>query len=1020
VKKLDLKSALLRSTLLATVVGASAAGTAVAQEAGPAASEERDTIVITGSRIARQDYVANSPIVTVDAEDIQATGVTTIDTLMNAMPQFVPGTNMTSNNPSNGGQANLQLRGLGSARTLVLMNGRRVIPSNASGAVDVNVIPSQLIQNIEVITGGASATYGSDAIAGVVNFILRDIEGFEVSAQYGQTLEFDDGGTRSVSIATGGKFADGRGKASVMMSYNIRDDLYNAARDFAKISGGSGASPLGNLVFDANNLPTAAAITAAIAGASPSDTFGFNDNNTLFTHQGRRDFVSPGGIDYDGFAAPGATFSNDFLYNTGALNLMVLPQSRYNAFGKIEYDINDSAKVYSEFLFTNYESAQELAASPAAATTGFRVPVSNPYIPAELRTVLASRANPLGSFRFDKRFSALGPRRGAEIYDVFQLTTGVKGDVGLADWTYDAYMSLGRVDRTTIQTGNVSRSAVQALLNATDGGASLCAGGFDWFGQTTLSDACKTYIGRTAKNLQIQEQRNVEISAQGTLFTLPAGDAKAAVGASYREDSFDFIPDGSLVGPLTVQPCIATAAYAGTNLAQSACAGAASSATAATGNPALSGNDIAGFNPSGALAGNVDVIEYFGEVLVPLVKDVPGVKELNLTLAARVSDYSTINTVNTYKADLDWTIVDGLRLRGGYQQAIRAPSVGELFSPQLLGFPSTGSPTTSAGVPQKSGDPCDTRSGYRSTATSGGNGNLSASTNAQVRALCVAQGLPASIADTFKYANQQVPGISGGNPDLAEETANTWSIGAVWSPNFGIQFLEDLTLSVDYYNIALEGSIGGITPSVTLQQCYNSDGKSNPTYDPNNFFCKLITRSTLSGDITNITSTNQNLGGSNRSGVDFQIDWGYGIGPGDLDVSFVGSWLEVAEGQPLPNGAWIDSTGTISSGVASAFPEYKWMASANYSIGPASVGARWQYIGEMDNFNNRSIAIPATHYVDVLGSYQLTDGVSLRATVNNLFDEPPPVYTPSVQANTDPSTYDVLGRRYTIGVTMKF
>jgi outer membrane receptor protein involved in Fe transport len=1020
VKKFDLKSALLRTTLLATVVSASAATTAVAQEAGPAASEERDTIVITGSRIARQDYIANSPIVTVDAEDIQATGVTTLDTLMNSMPQFVPGVNMTSNNPSNGGQANLQLRGLGSARTLVLMNGRRVIPSNASGAVDVNIIPSQLVQNIEVITGGASATYGSDAIAGVVNFILRDIEGFEVSAQYGQTLEFDDAGTRSVSLATGGKFADGKGKASVMMSYNIRDDLYNASRAFAKISGPSGASPLGNLVFDANNLPTAAAITAAVPGAIPSNTFGFNNNNTLFAHQGRRDFVSPGGIDYDGFAAPGATFSSDFLYNTGALNLMVLPQSRYNAFGKIDYDINDATTVYSEFLFTNYESAQELAASPAASTTGFRVPVSNPYIPAELRTVLASRDNPLGSFRFDKRFSALGPRRGAEIYDVFQVTTGVRGDVGLADWTYDAYMSLGRVDRTTIQTGNVSRSAVQNLLNATDGGASICAGGFDWFGETTLSDACKTYIGRTAKNLQIQEQRNVEISSQGTLFALPAGDVKAALGASYREDSFDFIPDGSLVGPLTVQPCVATAAYAGTNLAQSVCSTPASAATATTGNPTLTGNDIAGFNPSGALAGNVDVVEYFGEFLVPLLKDLPAVKELNLTLAGRVSDYSTINTVNTYKADLDWTVIDGLRLRGGYQQAIRAPSVGELFAPQLLGFPSTGTPRTTAGVPQKSGDPCDVRSAYRSVTSTGTSGDLAASTNANVTALCLAQGLPASIASTYTYANQQMPGLSGGNPDLSEESAETWSIGAVWSPNFGIALLEDLTLSVDYYNIFLDDSIGGISAGVALQQCYNADGKSNPTYDPNNFFCSLITRSTLSGNVTNITSTNQNLGGSNRSGVDFQIDWGYGIGPGDLDVSFVGSWLELANGQPLPGGSFIDSTGTISSGVATAFPEWKWMASANYSIGPARIGARWQYIGEMDNFNNRAVSIPAVHYVDVIGSYQLSDNISFRATVNNVFDEPPPVYTPSVQANTDPSTYDVLGRRFTLGVTMKY
>ena len=156
--------------------------------------------------------------------------------------------------------------------------------------------------------------------------------------------------------------------------------------------------------------------------------------------------MSPGGIDYDGFAQPGATFNPDFAYNTGALNLLTLPQTRYNVFAHVDYDINDSAQVYTDFLFTQYESYQELAASPAAATTGWRVPVSNPFITPELATVLASRPTPLASFRLDKRFSALGPRRGSEQYGVFQITTGITGDVGIKDWTYDAYASLGRVD----------------------------------------------------------------------------------------------------------------------------------------------------------------------------------------------------------------------------------------------------------------------------------------------------------------------------------------------------------------------------------------------------------------------------------------------------------------------------------------------------------------------------------------------------------------------------------------------
>jgi len=1017
--KTTAKAHLLRSTLLAALsVAPGFVSGAFAQDtvgpAEPAADESRDVVIITGSRIARQDYVANSPIVTVGQEELAATGVTTLDTLLNTMPQFVPGINMSSNNPSNGGQANLQLRGLGSNRTLVLMNGRRVVPSNASGTVDVNILPSQLVQNVEVITGGASATYGSDAIAGVVNFILRDdFEGFEVSAQMGQT-DRGDGNSESVSIATGGKFADGAGSAMVMLSYNRRDDLYNGSRAFSSISGASAASPLGNTIFDSTNLPSLAAIQAAVPGATASQTFGFNNDGSLFSYVGRNQFISPGGITYDGFAQPGATFNPDFAFNTGALNLLTLPQTRYNVFAHVDYALNDHHEVYTDFLFTQYESYQELAASPAAGPTGWRVPVSNPFITPELATVLASRSNPLASFRLDKRFVALGPRRGSELYDVFQITTGVTGDVGIMDWTYDAYASLGRVDRTTTQTGNVSRSAVQQLLNATDGGAALCAGGFDWFGETTLSAACKAFVGRSAKNLAVNEQRNVEISMQGGAFALPAGEVRFAVGTSYREDTFSLIPDGSLTGPITTQPCNATVAYSGTgpNLAQSVCTG--------TSTPALTGNDIAGFNPSGALAGAGDVTEVFGEVLIPVLKDLPLIQKLDLTIAARTSDYSTVGSLSTYKADIDWQIIDGLRMRGGYQKAVRAPSISELFSPVLLGFPAIGSPQTSGGAPQNSGDPCDNRSGYRSTAVTAGVGNLAATTNANVRALCIAQGVSAGVVDTYTYTNGQVPGLSGGNPNLSEETATSYSVGFVWQSPFQDPLLANLSASIDYYNIELEDAIGTISASTMIQQCYNSNGTSNPTYDPNNFYCQLFTRDPLSGNIINPQSNNQNLASNRISGVDFQVDWAYDIGPGTLDAGVVGSWLENADFQSLPGGAFIEQTGTISSGTASAYPEWKFTADAGYRWGAARISARWQRVGEMKNFNNLAVTIPEIDYFDLIGSYDLTDNLSLRFTVNNITDEQPPFYTPSVQANTDPSTYDVLGRRYTVGFTARF
>jgi outer membrane receptor protein involved in Fe transport len=1019
-----LKKLLKRSTLAVSLI-AGGAGAANAQQAATPPAAPREVVVVTGSLIARQDYVANSPIVTIGEDEIQATGVTTLDTLLNEMPQFVPAINMTSNNPSNGGQANVSLRGLGTNRTLVLMNGRRIVPSNSDGTVDINLVPAQLVGSVEVISGGASATYGSDALAGVTNFILRDINGLEVSTSYGIT-EQDDGETFSLSLASGGDFADGRGHVNFMLSYNDRGEIYNATRTFSQISGASAASPLGNTIFDTNNLPTLAAVTGAVPGSVQGDTFGFNNNGTLFAYRGRRDFQSPGDITYDGFAQPGALFNPNFAFNTGALNYMALPQKRYNAYASANYDINDHLEAYGDFLFTQYESAQELAASPAAgSTTGFRVPVSNPFITPELAGVLATRANPLGSFLLDKRFTALGPRRGAELYDAYQLTTGLRGDLPIKDWTFDLYGTYGRVDRTTTQTGNVSRSAVQQLLNATDGGRSLCAGGFDWFGDKALSAACQAFIGKTAKNLVVTEQNNVNLTFQGGLFELPAGEVRFAAGANYREDTYNRITDASLSGPITVQPCIATAAYsgAGANLPASACSTFTTVTPAVTNQPPLTGNDIAGFNPSASFGGATDVTEFFAEVLIPVLKDLPAIQELNFTLAGRTSDYSTVGNVEAYKGDFDWTVIDGVRLRGGYQHAVRAPAIGELFAPQLLGFPNIGNPNNGA-AGLFSGDPCDIRSGYRST--NGVGGNLAAATNTQVAALCQAQGVAASVINTYTFTNQQVPGFSGGNPALAQETADSWSLGVVWQPTFDSKWL-NFSASLDYYNIELEDAIGSLAANLAIQACFNAPATPfNPTYSATNFYCSLFGRNPLNGNIIDAQSVNQNLAVAVTSGVDFQVDWKADIGPGTLSAGVIGSWLENYETQSLPGAQFVQfegsigNTGTLGSSVGASYPEWKFLATTNYTWGPARIGVRWQHIGEMVNRNNAADAIPAIGYFDLLGRYDLTDNLQLRFNINNLFDEQPPIYTPSVQANTDPSTYDVLGRRFTVGATMKF
>lgn len=992
-KTTNMRSALLRSTVLGTVLTSAAlfAASASAQEVPPAgapaeATAQIDDIVVTGSRIARKDYASTSPIVTVDAEDFQATGSVTIDTLINDLPQFVPSINSTSNNPSNGGQANINLRGLGTQRTLVLMNGRRVVPSNSDGTVDVNLLPTPLIRNVEVISGGASAAYGSDALAGVANFILDErFEGVQVDAQYGVT-DREDGATESYSLTLGGNFDDDRGNMVLSLGRSTREQIFNAAREFSSVSGPSGTSPLGSTVFDSTNLPSQAFVRSYFGDAALTSTgaFGFNNDGTLFSYVRTLNFESPGGIDYDGFANPGVS---DYVYNTGPLNLLQLGLERWNAYVGGRYKLNEGAEVYANLLFTEYTSANELAASPAAGNvpaTGFRVPTTNPFITPDLRAFLNARPNPTGSFLLNKRFNELGGRRATEDYEVYQSTIGVRGDlVGLRDWSYDIYGQHGRVLRTTVQTGNVSRSSVQTLLDAADGGASLCAGGFNPFGESNLSAQCIAYIGRTAQNVTEQEQTVVEASLQGSLLDLPAGDLRFAGGIQYREDTFAFRPDASLArtNPIVVRPD----------------------------GGQTGGSEIAGFNPSQPLSGSTNSTEFFIELLVPLITNLPFIQQLDLNLGYRLSDYSTVGQVDAYKAELDWAVADFLRVRGGVQRAVRAPSIGELFAPVNTSFPSIGA-VSATGL---SGDPCDIRSSYRR----GPNADA-------VRSLCLAQGISAAAIDTYVFTNNQVPGITGGNPDLKEETSDSFNVGLVVSSPWSNPWTSGLSASIDYYNIEIEDVIGTIGASAQLQGCFNAQGQ-NPTYSLENGYCALFDRDPLSGNVNQAREVNGNLATLKTSGVDAQFDWRVVLGDvgapawGNLDLNVIVGWLENRERQDAAGGPFIDRTGTIDSVFGNTFPEWKALTSLRWSNGPFGAGMRWRRVGEMNQFGS-GVDIPETDYFDVNAQWDITEWVSLRATVNNLTDEEPVVYSPGVQANTDPSTYDVLGRRYSIGLTAKF
>ncbi|WP_165799680.1 TonB-dependent receptor domain-containing protein [Sphingomonas oleivorans] len=964
------------------------------------AAEPSGEIVITGSRIARPDYVANSPIVSLSQDAFQNSGRVTMEKALSELPQFTgsfgQGNGGSTSTGLNGGQAYASLRGLGSKRTLLLLDGRRLQPSNPDGSVDLNIIPEALIENIEVITGGASTTYGSDATAGVVNFRLkRSFEGVELSGQYGLS-DYGDGDSTRITGTVGGEFADGRGSAVLSLDYTKRDRALQNERDyyvFRSTTPGLSTIPQGTALFGAN-LPTLAAVNNVFVGSYGTrpltgnaagrytGQIGFNSDQTLFSTAGVPvlNFRDP--ETDDAYIVNSGTNSQqvNFGYTGSSLQSDL---NRYSVFGKVDYDVTDAIKTFAQFSYTSYDSLGISNPTLASNVYGLSVPVTNPYISPAFQSILASRPNPGAPVTFYKAFNILGPRFQRYEYDVYQLTAGASGKLGIHDWTWDLYGSISRAKFANEQTGGASASAVARLLNSPTGGTEYCAGGFNPFGNLTPSQDCINYISRRTLNTNELKQRTVEGGIQGGLFELPAGEVRFAAGADYRYNNYGFTPDTQLSQP------------DGTS-------------------------DILGYSVLRAANGSVDTSELYAELLVPVLKDLPLVQEFNLDLGYRYSDYSSIGGVHTYKADFDWRVFEPLRLRGGYNRAIRAPSVGELYAPVSTGSVAIGNPSATT----TNGDPCDVRSSYRRGANA-----------AQVRALCLAQGIPTAIIDSYQLGTAQVFALTGGNPDLEEEKADTYSVGAVIQSPLQNPVFRRMSLSVDFYKIKVADAVGPLSIARGIQFCFNS-GDNNPTYDPNNYYCSLLTRNTSNGVPVNPVQPLLNLGRFDVSGIDMQFDWrfdladiGIGSDSGTLALNTAVSYLDSFKIQSLPGAPIYDYAGSIGTGVEStagtAHPRWKAITSATYSFGPASIGLRWRYIDKMIASarvvtpTSTTRGVKAYNVFDLNARVDLPAETELRVGVTNLFNREPP-QVGDEQGNFDAQNYDVIGRYFFVGITKSF
>jgi outer membrane receptor protein involved in Fe transport len=984
---------------LAAIAAAGWSGSAAAQTSEPPALgsdqegpsvREGQEIVVTGSRIARQDYESNSPIVTVSEEALRQTGSVTIESGLHQLPQFTPGSGATNSFPPTGGRATLNLRGLGTNRLLVLMDGRRVQPGSTDGTVDINLIPSALVQSVETITGGASSTYGSDAMAGVVNFKLRrNFTGIQFDGQYGIS-ERGDSESRQIALTVGQGFAGDRGHAVLSLEYLGRGSTVRADRDFYSLSQLSPLTPNGAANLGANP-PSQAAVDAVFAkygalSGTPigrAGPFGFNPDGTLFTAAPTTSPVLNYRGPLDDYLV---NFNNSIVANSGLIISLQTPLERYNAFGRVEYEVSDSVSVFAQGLYTTYESDATIA-PPAIGLAGqvITVPVANPFLPDDFRQLLASRAQPNADFPFTYVFTQYGGLPIRSEYEIYQVAVGVEGEIPGLDLTWDLYASRGRtkLDGGPVGGQNVRLSSLNRLLRAPDGGASLCDGGFNPFGIHPVSQSCLNYLLAPQYNQSIFEQDVLEANTQGPLFALPAGEVRFAAGAAYREDRYSFEPD-----PITA---------AGDFLA---------------GNIAL---------PSG---GSQDVYEGYGELLLPVLKDLPLVELFELNAGYRYSKYRTAGGVHTYKLDASWEVFPSFRLRGGYSRAIKAPSLISLYQPLARASLAVGNPVNAAGQPIFGGDPCDVRSLYRR----GPDG-------AQVRALCAAQGLSPSQLDTYTLTGAAIgiDGTSSGNPNLGPETADTYSAGVVWRSNFAHPLLSRLSASVDYYDVKISGAVGTFPLSEAVARCFNVNGTANPTYDINNLYCGFLGQRNVNGNLQNARVETLNLGSYETSGIDFQVDWsvgledlGLGRDTGRVSLNVVGNWLDKFRLQSLPEGPVLSFAGLTSGAInAGALPKWKVNTTLSYEISQFELTLRWRYIGKLGDASlatNPASTIPGVkpyNYFDLSGRWRVNENLEVRGGVINLTDKDLPLIGTG-PGTSDVTTYDPLLRRFYVAAKVNF
>lgn len=1032
---------------------------AFAQDAEEGADEGE--IVVTGTLIRNPNLEQSTPVNVTTSDAIELKQSNVAEEVLREIPGVVPNIGSAVNN-GNGGASYVDLRGLGSTRNIVLLDGNRLAPSELQGRVDLNNIPLALIERVDALTGAAVTTYGADAITGVVNFITkRDFAGAEISASQ-QITELGDGSFFRVDATIGANFDDGRGNAVLSIGYQQSDPVYQGGRDFAvnqvsSYSGGLAGSGTGVPARFAGTRP----LTAGVPNTTPESIFtGRNPDGTPIY------VANPGGATNGGLRqinSLGQGVGTFATFNFNPYNVFQVPFERFNIYAAANYEISDAVEVYTRGMFSKNTVSTIIAPSGSFGGT-VNINLNNPYLPATLR-------NQFCAFDVNPRPDIYRPRFTPAECAAAATATGRSDpnyrEVGLGgatvpfDVNNDGVISAGEgfnpnpaitFNRRAVENGPRISEYQTTFFDYRLGFRGAISDSIDWSLEGAYGESENL---ETIKNYTLQSRWRAAALADNT--TSCQGGQAGCVPVNL------FGPEGSITPAMAAYLSANSTSINRTSLAQLrgivsgdfgfSLSGAENVAFALGGEyrkyGAVQTSDLLAQTPGelggsgGAdpeVDGGYDVYEAYAEVVVPLIQDKPFFEDLTLEAGARYSDYSIngaggYNTF-TWKAGGSWTPGAGVKIRGNYSRAVRAPNINELFRPQSVGL-------TNLGI-----DPC---------------AGAAPTTNANLRAVCLAQGAPVgTIGSITNPTAAQANITTGGNLNLQPEKADTFTIGAVWQPDF----LPRFSMSVDYYNIKINDVLGTPLPGDIIAACFGSLSAASAT----NPDCTSIRRNPITGGLDGdpaitggLFGVTNNLGRLFTDGVDLLMNYNTDLGFADLSLSFVGNWTRSSKynaNVASPTSLNRECVGYYSvncSFTGSIQPELQFSQRTTLSFDDVDLSLLWRWIDGVE-FEPAQYAadlaaalaspadcpnptttdaggclvepgflnFPAEHYFDLTGRWNISDNLTFTVTVQNLLNNQPKVVGNTIGAtsfnsgNTYPSTYDALGRRYAASVKMKF